>query len=101
MLVALPASGHELVERLRYVELAETSVLDHVSDRLQAHLIELVSGRLDEINLCSLEKIKGGLVPVADAVDRVEEQALRFDDLGPVGAGRGWDSEHRHLSREA
>ena len=47
VLVALPAPGHELVERRGDVELAEPAVLDHVPDRLQAHLVEPVGGRLD------------------------------------------------------
>ena len=95
VLVALPALLDEAVEGRGDVELVEPLLLDDVADRLQAQRIEPRGRGLDGVDLASLEEVIGALVPVGHPVDRVEQEALRLDEPGPVDAGLGRDSKHR------
>ena len=79
--------------------IVEFSAYDMFS-RLDAHLVQLVGGGFQFVDLAGAEAVIGGFVPVGLGVDGVVGHAVGFDLLLPVEAGRCDGAFHGQLPPE-
>ena len=80
------------------VEFGVTLFVDDVLGGGETHLLELVAGGFEGVDLGGGELVGGGLVPVGAVhlgdVGGVEDEALGFDGALPVGAWGEGDALH-------
>ncbi|MFK4505343.1 hypothetical protein ABIF81_000521 [Bradyrhizobium daqingense] len=94
--VPLPALRDQAPERFGNLQAAQISfVADRAAGKLQAHRVDLAGRRLDAaLDLVEREAVIGALVPIAVAVDGVEDEAALRCGFPPVVALQTGDALH-------